>query len=196
MTQDDMFAKLDRHYEKQMDEAFGFTDEKLIEEARPWEIGDMDAAAWASRKAAAAAHAIVDINAWESREIARIKEAAQSERVRVERDLGFFTGHLGSFLSKLVNGGRKQKSLDLPGGRISIRAKQPKVEIIDEDAIAWAEANEPQVVRVKKELDRVPFKKMLDLLPGGVAVDRGTGEVLPFVRWEAQGDSVSFDPSE
>jgi phage host-nuclease inhibitor protein Gam len=196
MTQEDMFAKLNAHYERQMDEAFGFTDDKSVPEEKPWEIEDMDSAAWASRKAAAAARAKTDVLAWKAREIARIEETAQSEISRIERDLGFFTGHLGSFLSRLVNAGRKQKSLDLPGGRVAIRAKQPKVEILDEDAIAWAEANDIPVVRVKKEVDRVALKKRLDLLEGGVVFDRETGEMLPFIRWEPQGESVSFDPAE
>jgi phage host-nuclease inhibitor protein Gam len=185
MRQDELFDRLDEN----------LMGESLVDESKePWFIRDMDAAAWASRKAARLHHNKTDIDAWEAHEIAKVKEAAQIERDRIERDLVFFTNHLGAFLGRLINEGRKAKSLDLPGGRISIRARQPRLEVEDEQAIEWAKQNDPDLVRVKETLDRVALRKSVALEPGGAVIHKATGEVLPFADWSEQDEGVSFTP--
>lgn len=173
-------------------------DEQLLETSQPnvteaWEIRDMDAAAWASRKAAEAQTAIGDIDLWMEREIQRIKDVANHERHRAENDLEFFTNHLGAYLGKLVNEGRKTKSLDLPGGRVALRNLPDKLDIVDEAAIEWAEReNLPQVTRTKVVLDRRGFRDQVELTEGGVVVSKVTGEVLDFARWTEGGEKVYF----
>jgi phage host-nuclease inhibitor protein Gam len=173
-------------------------DEQLMEPNEPfdkeaWEIRDMDAAAWASRKARAASDAIADVDAWEQREIERIKDVADHERTRMQNDLDFFTNHLGAYLGKLVNEGRKTKSLDLPGGRVALRNQQPKVDIVDDAAIDWAlRENLPQVTRTKVVLDRRGFRDQVELVEGGAVVFRATGEVLDFARWTEAEQKVYF----
>ena len=177
-------------------------DEALINEdnqdtPEAWEIRDMDTAAWASRKAHRASTELARMEAWRDEQVARIDRIVNTEAARSERDLEFFTNHLGAYLSKLVHEGRKTKSLDLPGGTIRMRAKQPALDIVDDAAIEWAQANDHNIMlRTKVSLDRVTFKKRVDLVDGGTVVYPVTGEVLEFARWTEGGDSVSFDAAD
>ena len=163
----------------------------------PWSIGGMSEAAWAARKAKHAHDAIKTIDEWEEQEIARVRAAADIERAREQSTLEFFTGALATYLSREIEAGRKTKTLTLPHGKISIRARQPLVDLTDfGTALAWARENHPEAVRVRESLDKATFKKRVTLADGGTVVDPETGEVLEFARWEPQTDSASFTPLE
>lgn len=176
-------------------------DENLLEDqARNtdddrWRITDMDAAAWASRKAQSAMAAIEDINAWEAREVGRVQEVARRERARIERDVVFFKGHLAEYLTRLIADGRAKKSLELPGGKVALRARQPQLDVMDEIAIEWAKKFDPSLVRVKESLDRVELRKAVVLMPDGTVVHRESGQPMDFARWTEGGDNVSFTPA-
>ena len=177
-------------------------DAQLEEINRPeandaWEIRDMDAATWASRKAAAAAATIDDVGAWERREIERIKTVADAERGRAQSSLSFFTNHLGAYLGRLVHDGRKTKSLDLPGGRVALRNQPDKLDIADDAAIEWAQStydDEHAPLKTKVTLDRRAFRAEVDMIDGGRVVSKLTGEVLDFARWTEGGENVYFQP--
>lgn len=165
------------------------------EQTEAWRIEDMDQAAWASRKAATCATGLDTIDAWEKREINRIKMVAQKNRNLYEKDQGFFLAHLRNYLERLVQEGRPTKSLDLPGGKVSLRTRQPLVDVGDEGkALEYAKNEGKDWIRIKEALDKTAFKKGVTLAEGGVVVDSETGEVLPFARWEAQDESLSFSP--
>lgn len=162
--------------------------------SEPWSITGLKEAAWAARKAKAAHDSIAAISAWEEEEIARVRAAADVERQREQSTLDFFTGALAQYLAREIEAGRSTKTLTLPAGKVSIRARQPSLAIDDAPALEWARANAPQVVRVKESLDRSAFKKAVQLADGGTVVTED-GEVLEFARWEPQADSASFTPA-
>jgi phage host-nuclease inhibitor protein Gam len=175
-------------------------DDRMMADVAPidreaWAIRDLDAAAWAARKLAAARAEIDAITAWEAREVERVRAAAESERKRHASEVEFFEGHLGRFLMGLIADGRKTKSLDLPSGRVSIRARQPLVEVDEPAALEWAKNEAPDIIRVKAMIDKAILKKRLEFAQGGYAVDSESGEVLPFVTWQPQPDGVTFTPS-
>ena len=161
-----------------------------------WSITDLDAASWAARKLATARAEIDQITAWEAREIDRVRQAAETERKRHESETAFFEGHLAQYLARLIADGRKTKTLSLPAGSIALRARQPLVEIDEHAALQWARTSLPEVVRVKESIDKPALKKALEFAAGGYAVDPASGEVLPFITWQAQTDSISFTPAE
>ena len=162
--------------------------------SEPWSITGLKEAAWAARKAKAAHDSIATITAWEEEEIARVRAAADVERAREQSTLDFFTGALAQYLAKEIEAGRSTKTLNLPSGRVSIRARQPSLAIDDAPALEWARSHAPQVVKVRESLDRAAFKKAVTLADGG-AVITSDGEVLEFARWEPQSDSASFTPA-
>jgi phage host-nuclease inhibitor protein Gam len=163
-----------------------------------WSIRDLDSAAWAARKLATARAEIDQITAWETREVERVRAAADSERKRHAGEVEFFEGHLGRYLAGLVADGRKTKTLSLPAGSVSLRARQPLVEVDEPAALAWARTEAPEVVKTRESIDKTALKKLISdaMLPGGLVADPGTGEILPFITWSAQSDGVTFTPTE
>lgn len=177
-------------------------EEQLLNDDAPdttveWRITDMDLASWASRKAAKAHQSIVAVDDWEAREIDRIRRVAEQERAREQRSLEFFTDHLGAYLATLIAEGRKVKSLELPGGKIALRSRPVALEVLDDDAIAWAQANGvPEVLRTKVSFDKKAFREATEMGPVGTVFLRETGEELPFARWSDPGQSASFTPAK
>lgn len=161
-----------------------------------WHIRDNDEAAWASRRLRQAHAELAAIDAWEQREVERVKRAAQKERERAQPSVDFFTGHLAVYLQKLVNEGRRTKTLDLPGGRIAIRARQPALTVDNEAMVEWARQVHPELVVTSYKVPLPAFKKAVDLVEDGMVADPTTGEVLPFARWAEQSDSAHFTPAE
>jgi hypothetical protein len=175
-------------------------DEALINHEAPeregWTVDSQDSAAWASRKLAKAHAAVEAASGWEAREIERIRAVAEAERNRYRGEIEFFEGHLGGYLVRLVAEGRKTKSLDLPGGRVQLRARQAKLEILDEErGILWLkDAGREDLIRVKESVDKTALKKAL-AAEDGVLFIAETGEPVEWASLEEQGDSVSFTPA-
>jgi len=161
-----------------------------------WSIETMDQAAWASRKLRQAHQEIDEIDAWQTREIDRIKNAAIAERNRIQQSASFFENALAVYLNHLINEGRKTKSLDLPGDRISIRTRADKLEIDDEKAaIEWLkEHGELGAIRIKESIEK---RNLLELITrdGTTVVMPDTGEIVPWARLEPQSASVNFKPA-
>jgi len=161
-----------------------------------WSIETMDQAAWASRKLRDAHAEIDEIDAWQTREIDRIKNAATAERNRIQQSASFFENALAVYLNHLISEGRKTKSLDLPGGKISIRSRADKLEIDDEaKAIAWLKEHElGAAIKVRESIDK---RGLLDAITkdGSTLIISDTGEIIPWARLEPQAASVNFKPA-
>lgn len=160
-----------------------------------WHVTDIDTAGYASRKLHALHREVADIDAWQRRETERIQQVAAAERDRLQGSIDFFTSALAQYLYGLGLAGRKTKSLDLPGGRIMLRARQPSLEVDQEQLVAWALQNRPQLVVTKHTVPTPALRKSVELVDGGRVLDPETGEVLPFATWTEQGDSASFAPA-
>lgn len=161
--------------------------------AEGWSITGLETAAWASRKAAAAHREIERWKTWAEGEKARIDAIVAAECKRFEEDAAFFEHHLAAFLKAEIEAGRKTKSLSLPGGTISLRAQQPRVDWDEESVLPWAKANDRADlyrVTVKESLDKNALKKAAELAEDGVVVI--DGEIVPGASWEAQEDSATF----
>lgn len=155
-----------------------------------WSITGLETAAWASRKAAAAQRKIAEVKAWGEAEKARIDAIVAAETKRFEEWAAFFEAHLADFLKREIAAGRKTKSLELPGGTIKLTARQPKVDVEPEAFLAWAVEGRPDLVRVKREVDKTALKRLATLADDGVVVI--DGEIVPGATWEAQDDSATF----
>ena len=157
-----------------------------------WRITNLDAAGWASRKAASYRQQEENVKAWERREIDRIRAVAQAEQKRLNAEAEFFENHLYAYLRAEVAGGRKQKSLSLPGGTVSLRKRQPELTIEEDKFIEWARTANPDFLRVKEEVALAALKKALKLVEDGAAVMSDSGEPVPGVTWAEQEDSATF----
>ena len=159
-----------------------------------WKVDGLETASWAARKAASAASEIRAIDAWEAAEIDRVRAAAATERKRHQNDLEFFEGALGQYLAQLVREGRKTKTLDLPAGRVTLRALPPQLTLDEDRALAWARQT-GQFVRTKESFDKSAFRKRAELVEGGMVVTPD-GEVADWATWSEQPQAARFTPTE
>ena len=162
-----------------------------------WSIQTDDTAAWASRKLKAAHDELSKIDAWAEREKTRIDAVAAEERRAHDRDADFFQAHLAVWLRDLIREGRAKKSLSLPGGKIALRSRGPKIEVEDEATfVAWLHSSgHESLVRVRESVDRAALNKAVSTEGTRVYLVE-SGEVLDGVHADPQEDSVSFSPAE
>jgi phage host-nuclease inhibitor protein Gam len=171
--------------------------ERTSVDRQEWTINSMELATWAGRKITHARNEITAITKWRDAEIQRIKDAADIEIARHQNEVTFLEGHLGLYLHQLIQEGRKTKTLNLPTGTVSIRARQPKLTFNDEArAISWASDYFEDAVIVKKSVNLTALKKRVEVIDDGTVIDSVTGELLDFVNVEQQAPVVSFKPEE
>jgi phage host-nuclease inhibitor protein Gam len=99
-------------------------------------------------------------------------------------------------LHQLVLEGRTKKSMELPGGTVKIRKRQPAIQFEDREAvIEFLRHANPDLIRTKEDVNLAEFRKHIDV-HGSTVVLADTGEVLENVLVEEQDDSLSFTPAE
>jgi phage host-nuclease inhibitor protein Gam len=165
-------------------------DFEIIEEPtrEAFVISDDSKADWAMRKLASLRRKQADNKAIFDKELQRVTEWLEKVNTDLERDAEWFESNLKPYaLTERSNG---RKSLVLPHGTVKTTAGRPKIEIQNEvEFLAWAEKSEPELIRVKKEID----KKVLNaLLTDSGDVISTQGEIVPSVRVIPAETSVSF----
>ena len=151
-------------------------------------VNDDAKADWAMRKLASIRRKQADNKVIYDREVLRVAEWLEKVNTDLERDAEWFESNLKPYaLTERYNG---RKSLVLPHGTIKTTAGRPKIEIENElEFLAWAEASQPELIRIKKEID----KKVLNtLLTDSGDVISTQGEIVPSVRVIPAETSVSF----
>jgi hypothetical protein len=151
-------------------------------------VNDDAKADWAMRKLASLRRKQSDNKAIYDREVLRVAEWLEKVNTDLERDAEWFESNLKPYaLTERYNG---RKSLVLPHGTIKTTAGRPKIEIENElEFLAWAETSQPELIRIKKEID----KKVLNtLLTDSGDVISTQGEIVPSVRVIPAETSVSF----
>jgi phage host-nuclease inhibitor protein Gam len=151
-------------------------------------VNDDAKADWAMRKLASIRRKQADNKVIYDREVLRVAEWLEKVNTDLERDAEWFESNLKPYaLTERYNG---RKSVVLPHGTIKTTAGRPKIEIENElEFLAWAETSQPELIRVKKEID----KKILNtLLTDSGDVISTQGEIVPSVRVIPAETSVSF----
>ena len=152
-------------------------------------IVDDDAKAdWAMRKLASLRRKQADNKTIYDREVLRVAEWLEKVNTDLERDAEWFESNLKPYaLTERYNG---RKSVVLPHGTIKTTAGRPKIEIENElEFLAWAETSQPELIRIKKEIDK---KVLKTLLTDSGDVISTQGEIVPSVRVIPAETSVSF----
>lgn len=128
-------------------------------------VTDMSSADWVLKKLAELETQLSNINAMVDNEIESI-EAKRLKLVKpIENQIEFFKlafeEHLQSWAFDELNG-RKSKSINLLHGKVGFRKTPDQLLINDEErAIEIAEDNSFDVIRIKKEIKKADFKKLL-----------------------------------
>ena len=159
----------------------------------PWRINTLDAATWASRKAATAERRLEQIKAWRKAEEARIAQVFDRMAAEPQNTLDFMTAALADYLQREITAGNlgDKKSLPLMGGTIKLTAARKIPTIKDEAAfITWAKATRPDLIRTTEAVDKNALNQAATLAEDGiVTID---GEIIETLEWTAEPDKASF----
>lgn len=180
--------------------------ERLEDEIKPeqseqgerWEVRTFDDASWASRKAARARAEIARIEAWRERETARLNNAADREIERLASIAESYESRLIEFLNREIQAGRPVKTLDLPGGVVSVRKAQAKVTLDESTFLAWAKRHAPEFVKteIKEKPKLADLKKAAQLDESGNVILKSTGEIVEGASWTQPEPIAKFEPKE
>lgn len=158
-------------------------------------ITDISKANWAFRKLVEIEKKVSEVEALAKAELERINEWKNEELKAFENDKQFFNFNLEQYF-------REQKELDpkfklsTPYGKVTSRKQQPKWNYEDEKLIDYIENYSPGLIRIKKEIDKVGFKKavaeekVFAIVEGGRVVSNTTGEYLEGITVVEREDSV------
>lgn len=162
-----------------------------------YKITNIDSANWALRKLKAIKEKEEEINQLTEREIDRIKKWAATETSALAVNAQFFEGLLTEYFVTEREKDPKFK-ISTPYGKVSARKQQPKWHYEDEKLLPYIENYNPDLIRVKKEINKTEFKKAVNEGNGFVLIDDGkiahseTGEILEGITVTEQPDSVSI----
>ena len=160
----------------------------IAAENEGFKVDDDQKADWALRKLAVIRRKQAENKNIYDAEVIRITEWLSAVNTALDKDALYFEAVLTPYaLTERSNG---RKSLVLPHGTVKTTAGRPKIEIQNEvEFLAWAEKSEPELIRIKKEID----KKVLNtLLTDSGDVISTQGEIVPSVRVIPAETSVSF----
>jgi phage host-nuclease inhibitor protein Gam len=165
-------------------------DFEIIEEPvrEAFTVNSDGVADWAMRKLASIRRKQADNKAIFDREVLRVAEWLDKVNTDLERDAQWFESNLKPYaLSERYNG---RKSIVLPHGTIKTTAGRPKIEIENEsEFFAWAEKSEPELIRIKKEIDKKALNALITETGDVISTQ---GEIVPSVRVTPAETSVSF----
>ena len=165
-------------------------DFEIIEEParEPFKVDDDSKADWAMRKLASIRRKQAENKDIFDREVKRVMEWLEKVNTALERDAEWFESNLRPYA--LQERSKDRKSIVLPHGTIKTISGRVKFDIEDESKfLEWAETNAPELVRVKKEVDK---KALGALIFSEDKVISTQGEILPSVKVVKPEVSVSF----
>ena len=177
-----------------MDNAVPVDDFEIIEEParEPFKVDDDSKADWAMRKLASIRRKQSENKAIYDRELQRVAEWLEKVNTDLERDAEWFESNLRPYA--LQERYKDRKSIVLPHGTIKTISGRVKFEIEDESKfLEWAEVNAPELVRVKKEIDKKALGAMNQAEDKVISTQ---GEIVPSVKVIPAEVSVSFVISE
>jgi phage host-nuclease inhibitor protein Gam len=128
---------------------------------KTWAVTDIDSADFAVGKVLAAQSRMSERKAVADKLHAeidrRLQEANEDDHATIE----FMTGCLRPWVQAEIQA-LKGRTVKLVAGKAGLRRTPDRVEIDDEDAlIEWAEDNAPELVRVKKRIDKKKLKETM-----------------------------------
>lgn len=159
-------------------------------------IENLDSANWAFRKLAAIERKRSEIKELADKEIQRIKEWQEQEEKGLNNSKEFFEGLLTEYFIRQKEVDPKFK-ISTPYGKVSSRKQQPKWNYDDKKLIPYLENYNPKLIRIKKEVNKVDFKKAVKNKEGFIVTEDGnvisneTGELIEGVTIEDRPDSIT-----
>jgi hypothetical protein len=158
-----------------------------MQEDDTFTVTDDSKADWCCRKITQAQKRIEERKAYVQAEIERLKTWQKEQDEKDEATIGYMESLLKPYFDHLRESGAlgRSKSYKLPHGILQSRKAQPKWERDDKQLVEWArQYNLTKVEEVPKWSEIVKRLKPVKDMPGALAVDELTGEIVTGVQLE------------
>ena len=138
----------------------------------------------------ASAEMLLDRIRWADRQYERMVEwyTKQLDKAKAihDRTVAWAERGLRDYLQMVpVKKTKTQISYELPGGKLVLKAQQPKYDTKDEELVPWLKANKmTDMIQVKEEAKWGELKKTLEIAPDGKSMMTADGEIVPGVMVE------------
>lgn len=87
---------------------------------------------------------------------------------------------------------KTQRSYELPGGKIVVKAQEPKYDQDDKELVPWLKQNKmTDMIRIKEESNWKELKNLLKLAPDGKSMVTADGEIVPGVKVTQRGEKMT-----
>lgn len=134
-------------------------------------VDTLERAIWAGRRLAKVDADMQKLRDTAQLEMDRIHNWLMDALAPLQHDVEYFTALLEGFHRRVLADDPKQKTIKLPDAELVAR-KQPDAWTFDDEAfIPWASFKQPDLVRVKHEIDKAAAKKLLTVTDSGSVVD-------------------------
>lgn len=120
-------------------------------------------------------------------------QKAKAKQLR-DRTVGWAMRGLRSYLDMVpTKNGKTQRSYELPGGKIVVKAQEPKYDQDDKELIPWLKQNKmTDMIRIKEESNWKELKNQLKLAPDGKSMVTADGEIVPGVKVTQRGEKMTI----
>lgn len=158
-------------------------------EKERFKITNLESANWAFRKLKAIAEKEREIDELVEKEIERIKSWASKDKEQLDNSRKFFESLLEEYY-------REQREVDpkfrisTPYGRVSSRRQQPKWNYNDRELLDWLKENQPELIRVKEEPNKVEIRKAFKVAGENVVTE--DGEIVEGITIEEREPKVTI----
>ena len=156
----------------------------VLGEVEGFRVRDLGSANWSMRKLQAIRSRQAELEDFARAEIERISVWLAEELDRHEKQADRFEGLLIDYHRHLLAEDDKRKTVRLPGGSLKARKSPDQWEIDTERFLPWAEKERPDLIRIKKEVDRAATKRVLIAPEGADYAVTADGEFVPGVHVE------------
>lgn len=165
-----------------------------------FKINDLGGANWAFRKLAAIEQKRKEIKSLADKEIERIKKWQEQETKGLDSSKEFFEGLLIEYFSAQREVDPKFK-ISTPYGKVSARKLPDKWEYDDKELLTYLEAAKPDLIRIKKEVDKANLKKKVAeskefAICDNQVVNMESGEVVSGVTVTEQPEKITIKVAE
>lgn len=124
-------------------------------------VKDIATADWALAKTLDAQQRIEDRTEYAKQLKARIDKQLADANKEDESTVAFMLGLIEPWARTQIEG-QKSRTVKLIAGKVGFRKLPDKLEIEEDALIEWAWSNAPEIVRVKKSIDKPALKKLLE----------------------------------
>jgi hypothetical protein len=164
--------------------------QEIQTEQKQFKIENLEQATWAFRKISAYKAKQNEIDEVAKEETERIRTWQQKESETIKSGINFFEVLLQQYFVEQREQNPKFK-ISTPYGKVTARKQPDKWEYDESKILEWLDKNEPEFIRIKKEINKALFKKSVKVL-NGKAVDEN-GEIVPGVIIIPQPETIKVE---